>query len=102
MLVHAAGSYSRCTDTDTARDERARRIKRNGILVDGNADGVEYLLGVFARNVQIARIHEHHMVVGAARHNVDAFAGQRLGQHLGVLHYIFRICLEGWLQRFTE
>ena len=57
-----------------------------GVLVEGDAGPVEHLLGHLAGELGVegAQVDQHQVVVGAARDEPEALAGQGLGQGLGV------------------
>ena len=58
----------------------------DGVLVQRDAGLVERRLGLLAGELGVegAQVDEHQVVVGAARHEAEALAGQRLGQRRGV------------------
>ena len=65
-FLHAARGNRGSADPDTARYERLLGVERHSVLVDGDAHGIQSLLGSLARNACSAQIHQHQVVVGAA------------------------------------
>ena len=63
----AARGRRRRADPDARGGVGRQRIEGDGVLVDGDADLVEELLGLLAGDAQGRHVDEHQVVVGAAR-----------------------------------
>src|ERR1035437_2035534 len=82
--TETATGGSRRPDADARGDVGRVFVERNGVLVDGDADLIEEVLGLFARHAEGRDVHEHQVVVGAAGDDTGALFGQGLRQELRV------------------
>ena len=82
-------------DPDPGCRVRRQRVERDRVLVDGDPDLVEQVLGLLAGHPERRDVDEHQVVVRAARHDPGAQSGQRLGHDPGVLDRSSLILAEG-------
>ena len=95
-LAHALGGDRRRADAQARGDVRRAGVVGHRVLVEADAGLVEREAGLLARQVGVegAQVDEHQVVVGAARHEAEPVAGQRLGQGGGVAHDLGGVLLE--------
>ena len=85
VRAHATRRHRRGSDPDPRRGVGRLAVERDLVLVDGDPDLVEQVLGVLAGHAERHHVGEHQVVVGAARDEAGAAAGQRLGENRCVL-----------------
>ena len=80
-LPHAGRGHGGGTDPEPAGDERRPRVARDLVLVEGDPGPVECLLSCLSRQVRVegAKVHQHQVVVSAARDYSETFGGQSRG-----------------------
>ncbi len=103
VLFHESTSGdSRRTHTHARGHERLLGVVGNGVLVDRDVHLIQPLLHLLARDVHGTQVHQHEVVVGAARHQLKALLQKSRSQRLGVENHLMLIRLEGLVQRLAE
>ena len=101
-LLHPPRGQSGRSDADAAGDLGPLGVERNPVLVDRDARPVERLLRLFPRNAQVGQVHEHQVVVGAARDEAEAVGQKGIGEGLRVFQdlalILFELLREGLLE----
>ncbi|ABA53161.1 hypothetical protein BURPS1710b_A2107 [Burkholderia pseudomallei 1710b] len=100
--AEAARRARRRAEADARRDRRLLRIERNAVLVARDARALERLLDLRALQALRAQIDEQQMVVGAARHEIDAARLQHVAERLRVREHAIDVGLEIVCQRLAE
>ena len=63
FFLHAASGYGRRTDADAGRFHGRTRVKRDGVLVYGDAYAVQGFLRVCTVNAFVAEVYHEYVVV---------------------------------------
>ena len=104
FLDEAAGGDGRSADAEAGGLECAAAVKRNHVLVDGDAGADESLLGHLSGQVGELRtkVDQHQVVVGATGDDVVSLLDECLGEGLGVLLDLDLVVTELRLQSLVE
>lgn len=101
FFLHAASGYGRRTDADAGRFHGRTRVKRDGVLVYGDAYAVQGFLRVCTVNAFVAEVYHEYVVVRTVGDDAEA-EFRHFGRHgLGVFDNLGRIVLEFGLQSFS-
>src|SRR6185312_5560807 len=101
-LAETARSDSGATEANAARVHRRVRIERNGVLVDGDAGGVERVFGFAAANAFGEDVDQEQMGVSAAGYDAETLSAHSHSERFRVGDNVRLVILKLELQGFKE
>ena len=79
LFFKTAGGDGGSADTDTAGDEGTLGIVGDGVFVGGDVHFVQFMLHLLAGDVEVSKVDEHQMIVGAAGNQIKSAGNQSFG-----------------------
>lgn len=102
FFLHAASGHGWRADSDAGGFHGRTRVKRDGVLVYGDAYAVQGFLRVCSVNALVAEVYHEYVVVRTVGDDAEA-EFRHFGRHgLGVFDNLGRIVLEFGFQGFSE
>ena len=96
-LLEAAGGDGRGAHSDAAGDKGLFRVIGNGVFINGDLYLIQAALKFLTGDFEIPDVHQHQMVIRAARDQAETLLGQLLRENLCIFHHLLPIRFELWL-----
>ena len=101
-LSEAARGDGRTSQTNAAGVQRRVDVERDAVLIDRDLGEVQSLLGFLAAHAFGEAIDQHHVCIGTAGNDAEAFVDHPLSQDLGVDDHLALVFDEGRLESLQE
>ncbi len=101
-FLQAPRRDGRGADSNAAGYHRRIGVKRDGVLVDGDGGSLQAFFSLLAGHLFGENIHQHQVIVGAARNDPEAFGRKRLAECFGIGDDLLLVLAEFRLKRFKE